>query len=306
MTQLAALPALAEAKSRNLTALVEYVELLADIPPATEPLLTINPALKAYAAFDGNTNQLAMAMAPLQATADYAVRLETSIAYWYQMVFGALVPLYGPAYSFFLSSVCRSGSELMMRTILGPSRQSVFGLRSARLSANTALSLTYTVLKGWRMTAKENRPTMVGHGANGILMKAVALDHDPRRVALESPKFDDSPLIPISDYAKTDQAPAISRVVNFFTAGGIYAHSDASASQNLETPSYGINPLRPPDAWDTLCFFAAACDPDDRFHTLCGEVLGDDDDFYNLHILLGRHPQRSGDGAMGSALGREL
>jgi hypothetical protein len=211
------------------------------------------------------------------------------------MVFGALVPLYGPAYNFFLSNICRSGSEFMLSVILGPSRQTAYGLRDAKVSANQALSLTYSIMTGWRMAAQKERPTIVGHGANGALAKAIGFDYDPWRLAIEAPMFQDSPLVAMSDYSKMAIDPAKTRVVNLFTTGSLYSHSDEAASSNLEMPSHGIFPARPPDAWETLCFFAAACDPDDRFHTLCGEVLGDEAKFYAVQDQLGRTPLQGAD-----------
>jgi hypothetical protein len=287
MTQLVALPALVEAKSRNRTDLMEYVSFLADIPQQEEPLLTINSVLNGHASFHPRTNRLVVGMAPLGATANYAIFLETSLPFWYQKIFGALIPFYSLVWDFFLSNICRSASEFSISVVLGPCRQTVFGLRRAKGTANQALLLTYSVMTGWRKAARGERPTIVGHGANGVLAKAIDFNYEPWRLTLEAPAFDESPLVAMSDYAKTSINQATTRVVNLFT-GSVYTRSDKTASSNIEMPKHGVFPARPPDVWETLCFIAAACDSDDGFHTLCGEILGDEKAFYAVHNKLGR------------------
>ena len=58
----------------------------------------------------------------------------------------------------------------------------------------------------------------------------------------------------------------------------------------MEMADHDVLAVLPPDAWETLCFFGAACDPDDRLRAICDQVLRNKDTFFDVHTRLGRRP----------------
>jgi hypothetical protein len=143
------------------------------------------------------------------------------------------------------------------------------------------LALSNNLLAIWRLMEKSKLPTVVGHGANGLFVKAIKLSNTPWRVAFEAPALRDSPLV------GNDADEVIDDITNIFTQRGIYARSDGAAAQNLPLPNTRF-PWLPLSPLDVFCLVAAACEPDDGFAELCANVMKGDDAFHKLQDALGR------------------
>jgi hypothetical protein len=113
---------------------------------------------------------------------------------------------------------------------------------------------------------------VVGHGANGLLDKAVPFTSDPWRFSFEGPRLKDSPMATLVD-AEED---ARSRIVNVYSENSFVATEDTIALINSRIPEFrtGILGRVPPSSFQTFCFVAVACGTDDRFDALCVDVLG--------------------------------
>jgi hypothetical protein len=295
LTQLAALAVLAEAREENATDLFAYIARVGEVPLELEPIATIGRRVPGViSAYSSETQQLAVGMESLGQARNFAILLENSLAYWYQIGFSAVVPMYGVAYRFFLSNICRSGSELMVSMILGPSRQSVWGLQRASATAITVLDLAQTAATFRRLAAADGPAVVVGHGANGLLAKSLGFSGEPWCVTFEAPMLDESPMIALTKTVNSGGTRDFSAIgthnVNLFTDGSIYSRSDKLSSWNVPLPEHGGFPLSPPDPLRTFCLIEAACERDDRFALLCGSVLGGTDAFWELEEKLDRQP----------------
>ena len=281
LTQLAALPVLAEAKHLNMTGLFDYVARLAEVPIGREPLGSIDTPT--VIAFDDKTGQLAMAMPALEPRLDLVLLVENAIGYWYGSIAASVIPFYGTAKQFFLSDIIASTSNLL----IGVSQLAGATTATSASPARLTLALSSEVLGVLRMAAQSKRATIVGHSANGLLVKGLAFDHDPWRVSFAAPSFVDSAMI--AQFDPTGGNAAKSYEINMFEEGSIYAPPDSASAQNLQLPAGSPTRILPPGPLENLCIVAASCDPDDRFAALCAKVMKDGV-FEDIQAGLGRSP----------------
>jgi hypothetical protein len=155
----------------------------------------------------------------------------------------------------------------------------------AKVTANLELTAVYDILEVLRSSV--GTPSIVGHGANGLLAKALPLEIDSWRFSFEGPQLKDSPMATL---AGAEEDADSSRIMNFYSDGSFTAKADPSALTNNRIPTYRTDMLSswvPPQPFETFCFFAAACGNDDRFDELCVEVL-DNKTYMDLWEKLGR------------------
>jgi hypothetical protein len=271
LLQLAALPILAEAQLINGT----NPEVLRQLACLTEvPLIQDDPDVafpsKSILAFDPAEGKFALGMPSIDFDRDFGLYCENFLTGHYHTFLRGIVPFYSIAYSSFLSEMLTRTGEALLSGILGPNQVSVSLLNRANLTGGLELELSSDVLNAFHLSV--SRPVVVGHGGNGLLVKALPFSYDPWRVSFEAPSLAGSPMAGLAGIDKNDSK--LSRIVNFHGVDSIYAQSDDMALMNNRIPKYGLSRLIPPNPFETFCFTVAACAMDNRFDGLCIDVLG--------------------------------
>jgi hypothetical protein len=218
--------------------------------------------------------------------------LENSLTYYYPMLMDVVVPFYRLASDLFLSNLLPIPTEILVSGILGPNRLSEHWLTNATFSVKRELDIVSQVIEALGLSA--DHPVMIGHGANGLIMKALKFENgaDPWRVAFESPMLIDSPMATLANLGDIDSR--FSRIINFYGEGSIYALSDDAALVNNKIPSYSSQArLVPPHSFETFCFTVAACGNNPLLDRLCERVFPDSAEFGNLCAEIGRPRIRS-------------
>jgi hypothetical protein len=203
-----------------------------------------------------------------------------------------VVPFYGLASDLFLSNLVSGPTEILVSGILGPNRISEEWLNDATVSVTRELDVVSEVIEALGLSA--DHPVMVGHGANGLIMKALKFENgtDPWRVAFESPMLFDSPMATLANLGELDST--LSRTINFYSDHSFYALYDQAALVNNRIPSYSSRSrVIPPHSFETFCFTVAACGNDPVLDRLCERVFSSPTEFGNLCSKLGRPRLRS-------------
>jgi hypothetical protein len=165
-------------------------------------------------------------------------------------------------------------------------------LTNATVSVRQELDVVSEVIEALGLSA--DRPVIVGHGANGLIMKALKFEHgaNPWRVAFESPMLQDSPMATLADLGEIDST--LPRIVNFYSDGSFYALLDDAALVNNKIPSYSSrSEIIPPHSFETFCFTVAACGNDPVLDRLCERVFSSPAEFGQLCTKVGRPRLRS-------------
>jgi hypothetical protein len=178
-------------------------------------------------------------------------------------------------------------AQTLVSGILGPNRLSTYQFDIAQSITALELHIASDVIDAFGLSA--GRPVIVGHGANGLLAKAlnISMTSDPWRVSFEAPTLEDTPIAAFANQTSDDRNR--SRIFNFYSEGSIYAISDNRALINHRIPNYGLAPLVSPNPFQTFCFAVAACLSDSRFDLLCSDVLDGQEHFREIWEGLGRH-----------------
>jgi hypothetical protein len=243
-------------------------------------------------AFNRTAKKLAVGMPAMPFVANLGIILENSLTYYYPMLMDLVVPFYGLASDLFLSNLLSVPTEILVSGILGPNRLSESWLNDATVSVTRELDVVSEVIEALGLSA--DRPVMVGHGANGLIMKALQFEKgtDPWRVAFESPMLLDSPMATLANLGDLDST--LSRVVNFYSEDSFYALDDGAALVNNRVPPYSSQSrLIPPHSFETFCFTVAACGDDPVLDHLCESVFQTPAQFGNLCTKVGRPRIRS-------------
>jgi hypothetical protein len=242
---------------------------------AAIPLLSDNSSLgvetTSLIAFDDTENKLAVGMPAIPFAPDFGIVCEDFLTSYYHDIIREVIPFYSLAYGNFLSSTLTATAQELISGILGPNRLSVTYLDTAMLYAGLELQVLWEVFDARGLSAE--RPVIVGHGANGLLAKALNIDKDPWRISFEAPKLEDTPIATLANAANND--PDRSRIFNFYGDGSFYSLSDDRALINNRIPKYGLRGVVPPNSFETFCFFVAACSNEDQFDNLCTDVFHD-------------------------------
>jgi hypothetical protein len=225
--------------------------------------------------FDRETKRLLVAPAAIPFVDNYGIYLENQLGDYYGGVIDECIPLYGLASTFFLSNLLPAPTEALTTGILGPNRLTVQWLNNATLSVKQDLEVVTEIMAALGLAAE--RPVFVGHGAAGLLVKALQLQNgtDPWRVAFESAVLADSPMATISGAADNDDA--LPTIFNFMGDGSLFAHADDEALANVKLLVYPeaseLVPLPrelvPPHAVRTFCHIQAACGVDSVIDDMC-------------------------------------
>jgi hypothetical protein len=194
------------------------------------------------------------------------------------------VPFYGMANGIFLFDVVRSAGDILMSTMLGPSRESLIEGDKTESTAGLAVRLAFSLLESRRLLAKEALPVVVGYSSNGLFAKAANFPFDPWRVAFDAPMFDRSCLIDVANAVDHQD----SRAVNVFSDGSPLVLVDSAAAWNVPIPNYGSVPYVPRTSFHNLCVVAATCAMDARYDVLCSDVMGGRKEFFRLFEAFGR------------------
>jgi hypothetical protein len=267
LIQLAAIPILADARQLRNTRpdVLDYLSLLTNVE--------INDSLSVESVVSVNVTgrKMVVGLQAIDHLDEIGIYLENVLMDYYLKI-AAVAPYFETAYDLFLKSVLSSIAEYLLSGIVGPNRLSVYYLDRAKVTANLEMTTLYDILEVLRSSL--DVPVIVGHGANGLLAKAVPLSIDPWRFSFEGPKLKDSPMATLANAAEESDT---SRIVNFYSGQSFTATSDGSALTNHRIPKYRTGALGsiPPNPFQTFCFVAAACGSDDRFDELCADVLGE-------------------------------
>jgi hypothetical protein len=265
------MPVLGEAWAKNLSSLVDHLACLTNISLMRNTEVGYNSTV--VLAFDPEENKLAVGMPAMQEFQHlFGLQCENFLTEYYQSAIGAFVPLYSVVYDAFLGDVLTTLGDSLLSGILGPNRLSVYHFDIAQLVAARELEIAWEVLKALGLSAE--RPVIVGHGANGLLVKALKISSDPWRIAFEAPKLEDTPLAALAN--RTNDGTNRSRILNFYGDGSFYSRFDGSALVNNRIPEYGMTRWVPRNPFQNFCFIVAACTYDDRFDSMCNDVLGKD------------------------------
>jgi hypothetical protein len=272
LIQLAALPVLAEARLMNDTDPEVFRQLacLAEISLMRDDQ-ELGFDSKSILAFDSVHGKLAIGMPSIGFDRNFGVYCENFLTSYYHTFIRTIVPFYSIAYSSFLSDMLTTTGQALVSGILGPNQLSVSSLDYANVVAGREFELASGLLDALHLSV--DRPVVVGHGANGLLAKALTFSRDPWKVSFEAPRLANSPMAALAaDHAIED----LSRILNFYGVGSIYAEFDEMALVNNRIPQHGLSGLIPPNPFETFCFTVAACGTDERFDVLCNDVLGEE------------------------------
>jgi hypothetical protein len=243
-----------------------------------------NLSAHAMIAFSREEKKLAVGLASIPFDANFGIYCENFLSSYYPTILGIFVPFYSIAYGNLLSRMLATPSQGLVSGILGPNRLSTYYLDKATLTAFWELNSIYDVLEALRFSPR--RPVVVGHGANGLLAKALPFLNDPWRVSFEGPVLEDSPIATLAqDKTNRTRRPTI---VNYYTNGSIYAVVDRAAFVNTQIIRSPLSAVIPPGPFETFCVVAAACAEDTRFDALCDDVLGGSDGFLKIWMSFDR------------------
>jgi hypothetical protein len=273
LIQIAAFPILAEANEDKYRSIRDYLANLTGIK--------LTESVDSVISMDLNHQTLAVGLKSIPRTHEFGIELENVLMKYYLMIC-ALAPWFEEAYNAFLKSILSPISQTLISGILGPNRLSVSYLRQANRNANLEMKTIYEILEVQRLSV--NRPVVVGHGANGLLAKAVPFSYGPWRFSFEAPKLEDSAIQTLLGEDESDR----SRIVNFVSEGSLIADADGEAFTNNRIPGYGLPLGIPPTPFQTFCFVTAACGNDTRFDRICSDVMGDRKEYDKIWEKLGR------------------
>jgi hypothetical protein len=240
----------------------------------------------AVIAFDREARRFAVSLPAMSFEENLGIYLENSLTHYYSILLDVIVPYFKLASDFFLYGMLSGPTQTLTSGILGPNRLSERKLNDAFVSVARQLQLFSEILDANGLSA--DRPVIVGHGANGLLLKALNFTDgsDPWRIAFESPMLTESPMAALANLRLINATR--SRILNFYSEGSMYALYDDAALTNHRIPKYSPwNPLIPPDASHTFCFAVAACGNDTRLDGMCEHIL-DGGKFEKLAQELGR------------------
>jgi hypothetical protein len=275
LMQLAAIPILVEASEHP--EVIEYLSHLTNVP--------VNKSLSARSLVSRalGDEKLAIGLQAIPYLHEIGIYLENVLMDYYLEI-AAAAPYFETAYDLFLQPVLRPIAEYLLSGIVGPNRLSVYYLDQAKVTATLEMATVYEILEV--LHSPVDMPVIVGHGANGLLAKALPLSIDAWRFSFEGPKLKDSPMGTLAD---ADEESDTSRIMNFYTGESFTANADESALTNNRIPKYrsGIRSAVPPQPFQTFCFVVAACESDDRFDEICVGVLGNST-YLGLWEKLGR------------------
>jgi hypothetical protein len=282
LLQLAGIPVLAEARNNS-----NYATFYREFAKILEiRLLEDNPDFgfrtTALIVFDAATKRLVIAPAAIPFEENYGIYFENELSNYYGDFIEECVPLYGIASTIFLSSLLPAPTEALTTGILGPDRVTVQWLYNATLSVKQELEVVYAIMDAFGLSGE--RPVFVGHGATGLIVKALQLQEgtEPWRVAFESAALADSPMATLSRASDNDDA--LPTIINFIGDGSLFAKSDDEALWNANIPVFPkaeelITHLRefiPPHALRTFCHIQAACGKDPRLDGMCEAAFPED------------------------------
>jgi hypothetical protein len=281
LIQLAALPILAETGGSNsrYRQVRDYFQCLTDVGLVQEE---INFSSESILAYNREEGKLAVGLTSIPFDANFAIYCENFLSSYYPEVLGIFVPFYSIAYANLLSTMLTATSQVLISGILGPNRLSSYYLDEAIITARWELEIVTDVFEALRLSA--GRPVVVGHGANGLLAKALPFSYSPWRVSFESPVLEDSPIEALA--REQDTQTSTPAIINYYTDGSIYALVDAQAVINNRISRSDSSPVIPPNPFETFCIVAAACAQDDRFDQFCNDVL--DGEFNTVWNVLDR------------------
>jgi hypothetical protein len=271
LMQLAAFPLLAEAREeytyfyRNLSSRLG-IALFEDDP--------IQLQTTAFISFNRTSQQLAIGLPAMPFDHNFGMSIENSMTYYYAKLIELIIPFYDMASDLFLSNLFPGPTEIVATGILGPNRLSEEWLDRVTISVLRELEVVSEVIEALGLSA--NRPVIVGHGANGLLMKAFNFTDgsDPWRVAFESPTLAGSPMAALANLVDADNTA--SRILNFYSDDSIYSFSDGAALANNQILRYSHRSiLIPAHPFETFCFTVAACGSDPVLDHMCENVLPD-------------------------------
>jgi hypothetical protein len=230
--------------------------------PGVKPIFKRIPSLYVL---DSRRPKGVMAFQGFAQLDNLGVLLENIIAYWYDAIISAIVPLFEVVKNVFM------GSLLMSVTV---STQTFFlGLSEAtpeffRRGIRTLDRLRERI---------EDVPVFTGHMSGGMISKALGIANDTYAVAFESPRFVHSR---ISDEVKSNLnlkgvKLQTRNIVNVFSNTSLFSVSDISAADNIQLPMFQTI-LKPANPYETFCLAAAGCVFDDGFDWLCDVAVGRD------------------------------
>jgi hypothetical protein len=240
----------------------------------------INFSSESILAYDRIGGRLAVGLTAIPFDVNFALYCENFLSSYYPQLLTIFVPFYSVAYANLLSGMLTATSQSLISGILGPNRLSTYYLDEAIITARWELETAYDVFEALRMAT--GRPVLVGHGANGLLAKALPFSYNTWRVSFESPVLEDSPIEALAKEGRV----VTPTIINYYTNGSIYALVDDAAAMNNRIVRADTSSIIPPNPFETFCVLAAACAKDDRYDQLCNDVL--DGGFETVWKRLGR------------------
>jgi hypothetical protein len=174
---------------------------------------------------------------------------------WYNKMIAMFVPCFEAIFDVFLGGFC-GGCQAMLGALVG--------IGDASFNAwNSTLALM-------GMLVNASLPVFVGHGAGGLMAKALAVQFDRMGVAFEGPNLMTSAL---------DQRVVPGRerkrvLVNIDSADSLFTLNEDGATENIRVPTLRRSWFGGSNPYEMFCRLAAACVSDDTFDHLCDEAVG--------------------------------
>jgi hypothetical protein len=208
----------------------------------------------------------------------YGVMIDNAYTYWFQVIIDTIVPYYPLVYDAFLGAFFTSLSQNLLGFAFGPNRMSLkfaaymnvgsegwnFAFKKALEELGELLSVDQQELASFAQMV------MVGHGAAGLIAKALALNHNWYGVSFESTQYERSPIEAF--FASNDTRPQ-NNIFNFYSEDSFLVLPEPESRLNYKMPAWQSY-FRPAETYETMCLLMAGCVSDDRFDALCSDLVG--------------------------------
>jgi hypothetical protein len=176
--------------------------------------------------------------------------LENLCNEWYNKIITMFVPCFQAMFDVFLSGFCR-GCQAMLGAFVG--------------LGGTSFNTWNETLTLIGLLVNVSQPVFVGHGAGGLMAKALATQFDRMGVAFEAPNLVTSVL----DQRVGRGSDRKTVLVNVDSADSLFALAEDGATENLRVPTLGRSWFGGSNPYEMFSRLAAARVSDDTFDHLC-------------------------------------
>jgi hypothetical protein len=230
---------------------------------------------------------------------DLAFVIENGLSFWLNSVCLAVIPFGSIFHSLFFRTFEMTLIVAVGIALLGPRRLSLtYWDRAIRATDaiiesaanNTCVQQYVETISGQRRMMMSG---IVGHGAYGLLAKALSGHYSTRGYAFNSLQFENSPIAILREWERGDNESDEGPIEHFRSGTSFQVFTD----QVFKTSDWHILPtnhtgiagfFETPRVAEMLCLVAAGCATTDQYDNLCGRLLGSAKGFQEMLCLWNR------------------